>query len=150
MPHLGYSKKAEEYLKTCMENQDSAGGIIECQISGLPAGIGEPVFDKLDALLAHAVLSIGAVKGFEIGDGFEAARSTGSTNNDSFCLKDGQIVKKTNSSMQEVNISVKGRHDPIIVPRAVVVVESMAALTTVDLLLRNMSASMDHLLRIYR
>lgn len=185
MPHLGYSQKAEEYLRTCMENQDSAGGIIECQIAGLPAGIGEPVFDKLDALLAHAVLSIGAVKGFEIGDGFEAARSNGSTNNDAFCLKDGQITKKTNhsggtlggmsdgstvifraaikptpsisslqqtvnSSMEEVDISVKGRHDPIIVPRAVVVVESMAALTTVDLLLRNMSASMDHLLRIYR
>lgn len=185
MPHLGYSKKAEEYLRACMENQDSAGGIIECQITGLPAGIGETVFDKLDALLAHAVLSIGAVKGFEIGDGFEAARSNGSTNNDAFCLKDGQITKKTNhsggtlggmsdgstvifraaikptpsissmqqtvnSSMEEVDISVKGRHDPIIVPRAVVVVESMAALTTVDLLLRNMSASMDHLLRIYR
>ena len=185
MPHLGYSQKAEEYLRTCMENQDSAGGIIECQIAGLPAGICEPVFDKLDAVLAHAVLSIGAVKGFEIGDGFEAARSNGSTNNDAFCLKDGQITKKTNhsggtlggmsdgstvifraaikptpsisslqqtvnSSMEEVDISVKGRHDPIIVPRAVVVVESMAALTTVDLLLRNMSASMDHLLRIYR
>ena len=60
------------------------------------------------------------------------------------------LQQTVNSSMEEVDISVKGRHDPIIVPRAVVVVESMAALTTVDLLLRNMSASMDHLLRIYR
>ena len=185
MPHLGFSQKAEAYLRTCMEHQDSAGGMIECQITGLPAGIGEPVFDKFDALLAQAVLSIGAVKGFEIGDGFEAARSNGSSNNDAFCIKDGKVVKATNhsggtlggmsdgstilfraavkptpsisslqrtvnSSMEEVDISVKGRHDPIIVPRAVVVVESMAALTTADLLLRNMSASMDHLFRIYR
>ena len=64
MPHLGYSEKAQAYLNTCMKQKDSAGGIIECQITGLPAGIGEPVFDKLDALLAQAVLSVGAVKGF--------------------------------------------------------------------------------------
>lgn len=185
MPHLGYSRKAEAYLRTCMEHQDSAGGIIECQITGLPAGIGEPVFDKLDSVLAKAVLSIGAVKGFEIGDGFEAAKSNGSTNNDGFCIKDGRIEKVTNhsggtlggmsdgstvifraavkptpsiSSIQhtvnslgeEVDISVKGRHDPIIVPRAVVVVESMAALTVTDLLLRNLSASMENVIRIYR
>ena len=164
MPHLGYSEKAQAYLKTCMEQKDSAGGIIECQITGLPAGIGEPVFDKLDALLAQAVLSVGAVKGFEIGDGFAAAKAKGTENNDAFCIQNGQLAKQTNHSggtlggmsdgstvcfraaikptpsissvqhtvntfMEEVELSVKGRHDPIIVPRAVVVIESMAALT---------------------
>lgn len=184
MPHLGYSQKAETYLQTCMENQDSAGGIIECRIEGLPAGIGEPVFDKTDALLAQSVLSIGAVKGFEIGDGFLAAKSKGSENNDAFFINEGHIAKSTNhsggtlggmsdgstiifraaikptpsisslqhtvtSSMKEVDISINGRHDPIIVPRAVVVVESMAALTVTDLLLRNMSASMENILKFY-
>lgn len=184
MPHLGYSQKAESYLQTCIKNQDSAGGIIECRIDGLPAGIGEPVFDKLDALLAQAVLSIGAVKGFEIGDGFLSAKSRGSENNDAFFIKEGQIIKSTNhsggtlggmsdgsplifraavkptpsissmqhtvnSNMQEVDISIQGRHDPIIVPRAVVVVESMAALTITDLLLRNMSSSIENILKFY-
>lgn len=184
MPHPGYSQKAESYLQACIKNQDSAGGIIECRIDGIPAGIGEPVFDKLDALLAQAVLSVGAVKGFEIGDGFLAAKSHGSVNNDDFYIKDGHIAKSTNhsggtlggmsdgssiifraavkptpsvsslqhtvnSDMEEVDISIKGRHDPIIVPRAVVVVESMAALTVTDLLLRNMSASMENVLKVY-
>ena len=111
MPHLGYSEKAQAYLNTCMKQKDSAGGIIECQITGLPAGIGEPVFDKLDALLAQHTV---------------------------------------NTFMEEVELSVKGRHDPIIVPRAVVVIESMAALTVADLLLRNMSATKDNLRRIYQ
>ena len=73
MPNLEYAQAAEDYLKTCMEQQDSAGGVIECVITGLPAGIGEPVFEKLDARLAQAILSIGAVKGIEIGDGFAAS-----------------------------------------------------------------------------
>lgn len=185
MPHLGYSEKAQAYLNTYMKQKDSAGGIIECQITGLPAGIGEPVFDKLDALLAQAVLSVGAVKGFEIGDGFAAAKAKGTENNDAFCIQNGQLAKQTNHSggtlggmsdgstvcfraaikptpsissvqhtvntfMEEVELSVKGRHDPIIVPRAVVVIESMAALTVADLLLRNMSATMDNLRRIYQ
>ena len=98
MPHLGYSEKAQAYLNTCMKQKDSAGGIIECQITGLPAGIGEPVFDKLDALLAQAVLSVGAVKGFEIGDGFAAAKAKGTENNDAFCIQNGQLAKQTNHS----------------------------------------------------
>ena len=68
------------------------GGIIECVVTGMMAGVGDPVFEKLDANLAKAIMSIGAVKGFEIGDGFAAADSTGSTNNDSFTIKDGRIV----------------------------------------------------------
>lgn len=184
MPHLGYSQKAEALLKECMEKKDSAGGLIECRIEGIPAGIGEPVFMKLDALLAHAVMSVGAVKGFEIGSGFCAAKSTGSTNNDSFYMKDGNVYKKTNhaggvlggmsdgspvvfraavkptpsiSSLQhtvtsagkETEISIHGRHDPIIVPRAVVVIESMAAITVADLLLQNMHSTIDGIRRFY-
>lgn len=184
MPHLGYSKKAEAYLKECMSSDDSAGGVIECRIDGLPAGIGEPVFDKLDALLAQAVMSIGAVKGFEVGDGFRSSLSRGSSNNDAFCIKDGHPAKKTNHSggvlggisdgstilfrasikptpsilssqhtitkeWKETELSIKGRHDPVIVPRAVVVVESMAAITVTDLLLRNMCASMNRIIDFY-
>lgn len=77
-----------------MADQDSAGGVVECVVSGLPAGLGEPVFEKLDANLARAILSIGAVKGVEIGDGFAAARSSGSENNDGYRMAaDGSVVK---------------------------------------------------------
>ena len=74
--------KESEYLEECMKNQDSAGGVIECRITGPPAGLGEPVFDKLSALLAHALMSIGAVKAVEIGDGIAVTSSNGSTDND--------------------------------------------------------------------
>lgn len=176
MPDAAAAAKASEYLEQLMAELDSAGGVVECVISGVPAGVGEPVFDKLDASLARAVMSIGAVKGFEIGDGFAAAKSRGSRNNDAFCAdENGQIRKLTNHSGgilggisdgsdivlraafkptpsiareqhtvnrsgENVEISIRGRHDPIVVPRAVVVVESMAALTVADLLLRNRSA----------
>lgn len=167
-----------------MKNTDSAGGIIEGIITGVPAGIGEPVFDKLDANLAKAIFSIGAVKGFEIGDGFLAASATGSKNNDHFSMQDGQVTAVTNhaggilggissgapiifraavkptpsiaatqqtvnKSGETISISIHGRHDPIIVPRAVVVVESMAALTLLDLMLENMSSQMDYLKNFY-
>ena len=171
MPDRESAKKAALYLDSLMEDQDSAGGVIECLIRGVPAGIGEPVFDKLDACLAKAVMSIGAVKGFEIGDGFKAAKSRGSENNDEFYADaQGKLKKRTNHSGgilggisdgsdiifraafkptpsiarpqktvnrvgENVEINIKGRHDPIIVPRAVVVVEAMAALTIADLLL---------------
>lgn len=184
MPDRDASKRAEAFLEECMKKKDSAGGVVECIIKGLPAGIGEPVFDKLDAALAKAMLSIGAVKAFEIGDGIHVATSYGSTNNDAFVSENGVISKKTNhaggtlggisdgsdivlrayikptpsifSEQQTVNqngenidIKIKGRHDPIIVPRAVVVVECMAALTVLDLMISNMSAKMDHLKKIY-
>jgi chorismate synthase len=185
MPDADAAKKAGAYLDQCMENQDSSGGIIECVITGMPVGIGEPVFDKLDANLAKAIFSIGAVKGFEIGSGFEAATLSGSENNDAFYTDEtGNISKRTNHSggilggMSDgspivfraaikptpsiaktqqtvkqdgtpIEISIKGRHDPVVVPRAVVVVESMAALTIVDLLLTNMSAKMENIKKIY-
>lgn len=185
MPNLTYAKQAEDYLKNCMQELDSSGGIVECRIQNLPAGIGEPVFDKLDANLAKAILSIGAVKGFEIGDGFEAAIAKGSCNNDAFQTEHGNITKKTNHSggvlggmsdgselvfraafkptpsiaqtQQTVNkfgeatdLIIHGRHDPIIVPRAVVVVEAMAALTVADMILLNLSARMERIKDFYQ
>lgn len=171
MPDAIAAARAERYLGELIQEQDSCGGVVECVIRGVPAGVGEPVFDKLDACLARAVMSIGAVKGFEIGDGFAAARSRGSVNNDAFYTDaDGIVRKKSNHSggilggisdgsdivfraafkptpsiarqqqtvnrdRENVEVRIQGRHDPIVVPRAVVVVEAMAALTVADLLL---------------
>ena len=184
MPDARAAKEACDFLDDLKKKGDSAGGCVECRITGMPAGVGEPVFDKLDAALAKALMSIGAVKAVEIGDGITAAESTGSSNNDAFHTQDGRIVKKTNHSGgilggmsdgseiilrahikptpsismeqetvnkdgQDIRINIKGRHDPIIVPRAVVVVESMAAITLADLLMINMSARMDNLKKIY-
>ncbi len=185
MPDRQASEKAEAYLAECMKNYDSAGGVIECVVEGCPAGIGEPVFDKLDAALSKAIMSIGAVKAVEIGDGILAAQHKGSENNDAFRMQNSQAVKSTNhaggilggisdgstivlrahvkptpsifSKQQTVNrqgeeieIAIKGRHDPVIVPRAVVVVESMTAVTLLDALLVNMGAKMEHLQKIYQ
>lgn len=181
MPDAEAAREAEAYLEAMMEQKDSAGGVVECVIHNLPAGAGEPVFEKLDANLAKAVMSIGAVKGFELGDGFEAALSKGSVNNDGFAAGEkGQVVKRSNHAGgilggisdgsdivfraafkptpsiaqrqetvnregSEVSIEIKGRHDPIIVPRAVVVVEAMAALTAADMLLTGMTSRMDRI-----
>ena len=184
MPSNAYAQKASAYLEECIKNQDSSGGIIECVITGMPVGIGDTVFEKLDANLAKAMLSIGAVKGFEIGDGFKAADTKGSINNDSFHTKDGRITKDTNHAGgvlggmsdgsriifraavkptpsisqpqstitkdgENTEMIIKGRHDPVIVPRAVVVVESMAAITILDLLFTNMSDRMDKFKSFY-
>lgn len=180
MPSHSYAEQAQEYLNACIQNLDSAGGIIECRVTGLPAGIGEPVFDKLDANLAKAIMSLGAVKGVEIGDGFACTEANGSTNNDGFLNHDGTITKSSNHSGgtlggisdgselilraavkptpsiaqpqetiqtdgSETSLVIKGRHDPVIVPRAVVVVESMAAVTILDMLLINMNSKMEYL-----
>ncbi len=185
MPNNDYAKQASAYLDSCIKNLDSSGGIVECVIKNMPVGIGDPVFEKLDANLAKAILSIGAVKGFEIGDGFFVSSSKGSTNNDSFRSIDGKITKQTNHSggvlggisdgstllfraafkptpsiaqkQQTVNmlgenteLVIHGRHDPIIVPRAVVVVEAMAAITIIDMLLLNMAARLDRITEFYR
>ena len=96
---------AEQKILSLREQGDSAGGVVECLVEGLPAGIGEPVFDKLDASLAKAVMSIGAVKSVEIGDGIEASKSFGSENNDAFFLEEndspsfeGSLRKGSNHS----------------------------------------------------
>lgn len=186
MPDADAAENAENYLNACIAEQNSSGGVVECIIQGVPAGIGDPVFEKLNANLAKAVMSIGAVKGFEIGDGFDVAKATGKNNNDAFRIAaDGKTVKTTNhaggilggmsdgsdiilraaikptpsiaatqqtvnKNGEEIDVSIKGRHDPIIVPRAVVVVESMAAITLVDALFTNMSAKMNNLEQFYK
>ena len=95
-PDAEAAKAAEDYLDQKIAECDSVGGVVECVISGLPVGLGEPVFEKLDANLAKAILSIGAVKGFEIGDGFAATKACGSENNDEFRMDGDKIVKETN------------------------------------------------------
>lgn len=185
MPNNSYAQKASEYLQECIAGQDSSGGIIECAVTGMPAGIGETVFEKLDANLAKAIMSIGSVKGVEIGDGFLVAKALGSKNNDSFYSDEHGVHKKTNHSGgilggmsdgtpiilraaikptpsiskpqdtvdkhgHNTTLTIRGRHDPVIVPRAVVVVESMAALTLIDMLMINMSARMDRIVDFYK
>ena len=93
MPDADAAAKAGTYLEKCMKNQDSAGGVIECRITGVPAGLGNPVFEKLDAMLSQAVMSIGAVKAVEIGDGIHVAHMNGSEDNDGFTIKDNMINK---------------------------------------------------------
>lgn len=184
MPDLDASVAAEDRLMQCIEQQDSAGGVIECVVKGLPAGVGEPVFDKLDAKLAQAVMSIGAVKGVEIGDGFAAAESRASDFNDAFVQTEQGIAKASNHAGgilggisdgsdivlrvaikptpsiaqtqhtvgrdgKDRDIQIRGRHDPIIVPRAVVVVETMVAVTVLDLLLQSMTSRLDGIKRFF-
>ena len=149
---------------------DTIGGVITCVIKGTPVGLGEPVFGKLHAALGHAMLTINAVKGFEYGDGFEAALYRGSERNDRFFNDNGHINTHTNNSggiqggisngqdiyfrvafksvatilMEQETIDMngedtilkaRGRHDPCVLPRAVPIVESMAAMTLLDYLL---------------
>lgn len=184
MPDRIADKKAHAYLKECMEKKDSSGGIVACLITGIPAGIGDPVFEKLDANLAKAMMSIGAVKAVEIGDGILVSQSNGSSNNDAFVMDGNQITKKTNhaggilggisdgsdiilrahfkptpsifskqdtvnKNGENIEVEIKGRHDPIIVPRAVVVVEAMAALTVLDACMLNMFSKVDYLKDFY-
>lgn len=149
---------------------DSVGGIISCTVTGLPAGIGEPMFDGIENRIAQAVFAVPAVKGIEFGAGFESARMRGSENNDEFCYEDGAVKTKTNnhggvlggissgmpvvfrvcikptpsivkeqrsisySKEQDAVLSVRGRHDPCIVPRAVPCIEAAAAIAVYDLM----------------
>ncbi|MBQ2283511.1 MAG: chorismate synthase [Agathobacter sp.] len=186
MPDEEAAERAQDYLEECLATKNSSGGVVECIVTGLPVGLGNPVFEKLNANLAKAIFSIGAVKGFEIGDGFDVATATGLSNNDPFCITaDGSISKETNhsggtlggmsdgsplilraafkptpsiaalqktvnKSNEEIDISIKGRHDPIIVPRAVVVIETMTAVTILDALLMNMGARLDKIQEFYK
>lgn len=158
----------EAAILAAKADHDSVGGVVACVCRGVPAGWGEPVFDKLNALLAHAMFSLPAVKGFEIGSGFSATRMRGSAHNDAFYRRDdGTLGTRTNRSGgiqggisngepilfrvgfkptptlgrgQEtvdydgnpVHLEARGRHDPCVLPRAVPVVEAMAALTLID------------------
>ena len=185
MPDQEANDKALEYLESVRSEADSAGGVIETVISGMPAGIGDPVFDKLSADLAKAIMSIGAMKALEFGDGIGVSSAKGSENNDAFRMDGDKVTKATNHSggllggmsdgsdiiirsyvkptpsifktqetvtkdNEDTRINIEGRHDPIIVPRAVVVVESMCAITLADALMTNMSARLDSLKTFYR
>ena len=178
MPDAEAAEQAMAYLDACRTKEDSCGGVVECVVKGVPAGVGDPCFDKLSANLAKSICSIGAVKGFEIGDGFAATKACGSENNDEFRMDGDKIVKETNhaggvlggisdgsdvvfraafkptpsiAKSQEtvtkdganIDLVIHGRHDPVVVPRAVVVVESMAAITAMDMLLVSMTSRLD-------
>jgi chorismate synthase len=166
-PHPETAEKMIERIKAVRNDGDSVGGIIECRVRNLPVGLGVPVFDRLEADLAKAMLSIPATKGFEIGSGFGGSLQLGSEHNDIFINKDGKIGTETNRSGgvqggisngeevvfrvafkptatliqnqrtvdkagNETELMGRGRHDPCVVPRAVPIVESMAALVVVD------------------
>lgn len=99
MPDAQAAKKAADYLEKCMKSRDSSGGVIECIVKGMKPGVGDPAFEKLNANLAKAVCSIGAVKGFEIGDGMAVAKARGSENNDCYTTSpEGETIKLTNHS----------------------------------------------------
>lgn len=166
-PHPATAKKMIARIKQVRAKGDSVGGVIECRVRGVPVGLGEPVFDRLEADLAKAMMSLPATKGFEIGSGFAGALLKGSQHNDVFINKRGAVGTVTNNSggvqggisngeeivfrvafkptatilqaQQTVDLrgadtelKARGRHDPCVVPRAVVIVEAMAALVLVD------------------
>jgi chorismate synthase len=166
-PHPATAAAMIARIKDVRSQGDSVGGVIECRIRNVPAGLGEPVFDRLEADLAKAMLSLPATKGFEIGSGFDGSLLKGSEHNDLFENRDGRVRTVTNrsggvqggisngeeivfrvafkptatilQSQQTVDVQGqptelmgKGRHDPCVVPRAVVIVEAMAALVLLD------------------
>lgn len=170
-PNPQASARMEEFIKKARAEGDSVGGVIRCRIEGLPAGLGDPVFDRFEADLAKAMLSIPASKGFEIGGGFASARMFGSQNNDAFVLdENGAVSTLTNNAggvlggmttsrpvdfrvafkptatiakeqktlsreLEPTTVVGKGRHDPCVLPRAVPIVEAMAALVCADAML---------------
>jgi chorismate synthase len=171
-PHPATAAAMIERIKEMRSAGDSVGGVIRCRVRGVPPGLGEPVFDRLEADLAKAMLSLPATKGFEIGSGFAGARLKGSEHNDAFESHEGRVRTVTNrsggvqggiSNGEEIWFSVafkptatilrpqqtvdvhgapaelaaRGRHDPCVVPRAVVIVEAMTALVLLDHWLRN-------------
>lgn len=185
MPDRKADNDAISYLEGAKKQTNSVGGIMECMVEGMPAGIGDPVFEKLDANLAKAVMSIGAVKAVEIGDGYQVSSRLGTENNDAFHMENGRVVKTTNhaggilggisdgsaiiirahvkptpsiyttqqtvnKSGEDISVNIKGRHDPIVIPRAVVVMECMTALTILDAMLVNMSAKLDNVVEFYK
>ncbi|KIY45696.1 chorismate synthase [Fistulina hepatica ATCC 64428] len=171
-PDKEASAKMTERIKRAQATADSIGGTVTCVIRGLPPGLGEPVFDKFEAKLAQAMLSIPATKGFEVGSGFRGTEVSGSKHNDPFVSKgNGKLGTTTNwsggiqggiTNGEDVyfrtafkspatiaraqatatyageagTLAARGRHDPCVVPRAVPIVESMAAIVVMDMCLR--------------
>ena len=176
-PDQAAAEKMMRVIEQARKEGDSLGGMIECVIRGAPAGLGEPVFDKLEADLAKAMLSLPATKGFEIGSGFAGARMKGSAHNDLFEIREGKVRTTTNRSggvqggisngeniifrvafkptatiareqatvtatQEETTVAARGRHDPCVLPRAVPMVEAMAALVLCDHALRQKALSL--------
>ncbi len=170
-PDRAKAAEMEALIGDLKQIGDSVGGVVACVIRNVPAGLGEPTFEKLEAKLAQAMLAIPATKGFEIGSGFAGTRLRGSQHNDPFVQKDGRLGTLSNRSGgiqggisngepitlriafkppatislpqetvdfdgQDAILAAKGRHDPCVVPRAVPIVEGMAALVILDMLLR--------------
>ena len=170
-PDSAAAEKMIALIESIGADGDSVGGVIECVVRGAEPGIGEPVFDKLEADLAKAMLSVPAAKGFEIGSGFRATQMRGSEHNDAFEMRDGRVRTKTNrsggvqggisngeeivfrvafkptatiaheqetvtTSKEDTTVAARGRHDPCVLPRAVPIVEAMAALVLCDHALR--------------
>lgn len=170
-PDNATAKKMISLIEQTRAAGDSLGGVIECVVRNVPPGLGEPVFDKLEADLAKAMLSLPATKGFEIGSGFSATRMKGSQHNDAFEMRDNRVRTSTNysggiqggisngeeiyfrvafkptatiareqktvtASRQQTKLAARGRHDPCVLPRAVPMVEAMAALVLCDHTLR--------------
>ncbi len=165
----GLDEKMEAEAMAARNDTDSIGGILECMVTGLPAGLGAPFFDSVESVVSHLLFSIPAVKGVEFGEGFGFAALRGSQANDAFRMQEGRVVTQTNHSGginggitngmpvifrcvirptpsiakeqqtvslrtgENANIAIKGRHDPCILPRAVPVVEAMAAIAIMDL-----------------
>lgn len=173
-PDKNVAEKMEKLIREVRKEGDTIGGVISCVIQGVPAGLGEPVFDKLPAELGKAMLSINAVKAFEIGSGMESIAMRGSQHNDLF-NEDGttqtnysggiqggisngmpihfrvafkpvatimQTQESINTQGDKIELEGKGRHDACVVPRAVPIVEAMAALVILDFYLRNKSVNL--------
>lgn len=171
-PHPATAEAMIERIKEVRSAGDSVGGVIECRVQGLPVGLGEPVFDRLEADLAKAMLSLPATKGFEVGSGFAGTLQKGSEHNDLFENRAGAVRTQSNRSGgvqggisngeeltfrvafkptatilqpqatvdtagDETELMGRGRHDPCVVPRAVPIVEAMAALVLVDHAMRH-------------
>lgn len=164
------AKNIYAYMVQAAEEGDSVGGVLETVVTGVPSGVGEPWFDTMESMLAHALFSVPAVKGVEFGEGFRFADMKGSEANDAFEMKDGKVVTKTNhngginggitngmpirfqtvvkptpsiykkqetvnmATMENEVMQIQGRHDPAIIPRARVVVDSMTAIVLADML----------------
>ena len=175
-PDTAAAKKMISLIEKTREQGDSLGGVIECVVRNAPVGLGEPVFDKLEADLAKAMLSLPATKGFEIGSGFSATRMRGSEHNDAFEMRGDRVRTATNfsggiqggisngeeiyfrvafkptatisreqktvtASREQTKLAARGRHDPCVLPRAVPMVEAMAALVLCDHALRQRAIS---------
>ncbi|MET0341358.1 MAG: chorismate synthase [Polyangiales bacterium] len=174
-PDLSAAAQMTEVIQAAQKARDSVGGVVRCVIRNVPVGLGEPVFDKLTAELAKAMMSLPATRGFEVGEGFAATRMRGSAHNDPFYAEAGRVRTRTNHSGgiqggisngesirfsvafkpvatiflpqetvnragESVTFQAKGRHDPCVLPRAVPMVEAMAALVLADHVLRQRAA----------